>query len=323
MRCEGKMARIHCKITPLSVYLVVLATYSTLMMLACLENEQLERMAKEHEQETAAPLEEDMTIVRDRRSQHGRWLRSVDDFFRRMGTLETTCSKMVSLGGTYCRRALDNNKVVCLDEDVTLKSNNCTVYSFGIGADTTFDDQMNYYGCDVFMFDPTVNPEAIVSTNLEHERFHLLGLDIYRYNRTHLNVYPDGINENITGEFDTYDNIRRRLGHESRPVHYLKMDIENSEWRVLPDLAKGGKLEGVRQLAIEIHTMDIIRAPTHQVLPLLRHYWQVLEHLTRLGFLRAWYRPNLVVETMYHVPGENRSIATCFEVLYLRRGPVY
>lgn len=59
------MARIHCKITPLSVYLVVLATYSTLMMLACLENEQLQDMARE-EQKTAAPLEEDIAIVRDR-----------------------------------------------------------------------------------------------------------------------------------------------------------------------------------------------------------------------------------------------------------------
>ncbi|KAK8392085.1 hypothetical protein O3P69_017604 [Scylla paramamosain] len=278
---EGRMARIHCKITPLSVYLVVLAMYSTLMMLACLENEELNRVAREQKQKTAAPLQDDMTIVRDRRSQHGKWLRTVDDFFKRMGTLETTCSKMVSLGGTYCRRALDNNKVVCLDEDVTLKSTNCTVYSFGIGADTTFDDQMSHYGCDVFMFDPTVNQETIVSTNLKNERFHLLGLDIFRYNRTHMNEYPDGKKENVTGEFDTYDNIRRRLGHESRHVHYLK------------------------------------------VLPLLRQYWQVLERLTRLGFLRAWYRPNLVLETLYYVPGENRTIATCFEVLYLRRGPVY
>ena len=62
------MARIRCKITPLSVYLVVLATYSTLMMLACLESEQLEQMAKQQQEEgTAAPLDEDMAIVRNRR----------------------------------------------------------------------------------------------------------------------------------------------------------------------------------------------------------------------------------------------------------------
>lgn len=320
------MARIFCKVPPLAVYMTVLALYSALMMLACLDNE-LEHMARK-QAEVPVPLEEDSSSVRDRRherAQHGQsWLRTVDDFYTRVGTLETTCSKMISVGGTYCKGAFDNNKILCLDEDVALTPNNCTVYSFGIGSDSTFDDQMNYFGCDVFMFDPTVSPQPIVSTNLKREQFHLLGLDLVRYNRTHLLEYVnDGKREIVVGEYDTYDSIRRRLGHESRTIHYLKLDIENMEWSIIPYLAEGSRLEGVRQLAIEIHTMDIINAPADKLLPMLHKYWQVMERLTRLGFLRAWYRPNLVLESLYHVPGQNRTIATCFEVLYLRRGPVY
>ena len=43
------------------------------------------------------------------------------------------------------------------------------------------------------------------------------------------------------------------------------MDIENSEWRVIPYLTEGSRLEGVQQLAIEIHTMNIINAPADKV----------------------------------------------------------
>ncbi|XP_047484977.1 uncharacterized protein LOC125036428 [Penaeus chinensis] len=124
----------------------------------------------------------------------------------------------------------------------------------------------------------------------------------------------------IFGEFTTYEDIRKRLGHQKRDVHYLKIDIENMEWSVLPQLVKGGHLDRVSQLAIEVHTMDIIKAPPEKILPMLQSYWQILESLKQLGFLRANHRFNTVLETTFHDREQNRSISTCMEILYIKRG---
>ena len=40
--------------------------------------------------------------------------------------------------------------------DFGLQSGNCLVYSFGIGDNWSFDDEMARYGCNVFSFDPSI-----------------------------------------------------------------------------------------------------------------------------------------------------------------------
>ncbi|KAK8721381.1 hypothetical protein OTU49_012807, partial [Cherax quadricarinatus] len=171
-----------------------------------------------------------------------------------------------------------------------------------IGHDTTFDDQVNNFGCQVFMFDPTVNQDTIRRTNNKNQHFYLLGLDASNYNLSVDLKYTDNKTETIVGELDTFDSIRSRLGHQHLPVHYLKLDIENSEWRVLPYMLERGLLHSVKQLAIEVHTLDIISAPQHRVLEMLEGYLQVLQGLRKEGFLRVSYRPTVVLETLYHVP---------------------
>ena len=37
------------------------------------------------------------------------------------------------------------------------------------------------------------------------------------------------------------------------------MDIDGSEWRILPQLLKNGHFDTVLQFAIEIHAMDIMK----------------------------------------------------------------
>ncbi|XP_042887755.1 uncharacterized protein LOC122263412 [Penaeus japonicus] len=73
--------------------------------------------------------------------------------------------------------------------------------------------------------------------------------------------FDDKPSEDIVAEFTTYEDIKKRLGHQKRDVHYLKIDIENVEWGVLPQLVREGHLDRVSQLAIEVHTMDIIKVP--------------------------------------------------------------
>ncbi|KAG7169042.1 putative Methyltransferase domain-containing protein 1 [Homarus americanus] len=308
------MARIHFKVTALAVYLLALAVYSTLMLISTLESD-LRHQDQDHQHDLKSYEGQvnEAALTRDhnprfRRAVDHHWLRTVQDFYTRLKTTETSCTKLIQLGGSFCRGNIDNDKFLCLDDDVTLTPGNCTVYSFGIGDDSTFDDQ-----------------EPVLSTNYKRQHFYSLGLDIKKnQNHTTKVKYVDN-NETKTihGELDTYDGIRARLHHQHRTVHYLKLDIEANEWRVLPYMMERGLLDGVRQLAIEVHTMNIIKAPQHMVLDMLRGYWTVLMGLTRMGFLRAVYRPTVVLESLYTVPGDNTTIPTCFEVLFLRRGPVY
>ncbi|XP_069183353.1 probable methyltransferase-like protein 24 [Procambarus clarkii] len=328
-RGPSKMAAVRLRVTPLAGYLLALAVYSTLMLIVTLDpdldpqqQQQEEGVSRGHQapQHHPAATFPHAPLTRPRRAAMR--VRRVDDFYNWMKVPQTSCDKLLSLGGTYCKGGVDNDKYVCLDDDVALRPGNCTVYSFGIGNDATFDDQASYFGCEVYMFDPSVNKTVIINTNLKNQHFYPIGLHVTHFNSSFNIQYTDNYTEFIQGEFDTYDSIRSRLGHQQRPVHYLKLDIENTEWSVLPYMMERGLLAGVRQLAVEVHTMDIITAPPHQVVKLLQRYWEVMQALSQQGFLRASYRPTVVLESLYHVPGHNRTIPTCFEVLFLRRGVV-
>ena len=51
---------------------------------------------------------------------------------------------------------LDGQKSVCLDPGVAPVPEQCVVYSFGNNGEWSFDEQIESYGCDVFVFDPSV-----------------------------------------------------------------------------------------------------------------------------------------------------------------------
>ncbi|KAK3859698.1 hypothetical protein Pcinc_034204 [Petrolisthes cinctipes] len=312
-------------VTPLTLYMLALILYGSLMTLTSLtpkpEPPTTHTVTTNYQDEDQLP----QLSNRAKRS-HSRWLREAKDFYHRVRIPETYCSKVISVGGTRCKGNVDNNKYVCLDPDVALNSSNCTIYSFGIGYDVTFDDQMSYFGCEVHMFDPTINHSRLASQLQPHQHFYHIGLDAITYNKTFVwnNEDDDKPGDVIVGDFDTWDHIRAHLHHQNTPVHYLKLDIEGYEWRILEELGSNGRLAGVKQLAIELHTSVIIDYPDYKVLEFLMWFWDKLEALHRQGFLRAIYQPTLVEESMYTVPGNTSyKIPTCFELLYLRRGPVY
>lgn len=51
---------------------------------------------------------------------------------------------------------LDGQKSVCLDPGVSPMPDRCVVYSFGNNGEWSFDEQIESYGCDVYVFDPSV-----------------------------------------------------------------------------------------------------------------------------------------------------------------------
>jgi hypothetical protein len=124
------------------------------------------------------------------------------------------------------------------------KDKACLVYSFGVGdivAQTTFDRSASALGCEVHMFDPSIGlARHAVAPRLE---FHAIGI-----------WDQDTVLRGWT--LRTLDSIAAQLGHADRTIDILKIDVEEAEWRALPQIfaskaawfARGR----VRQLLMEV-----------------------------------------------------------------------
>ena len=56
---------------------------------------------------------------------------------------------------------------------------------------------------------------------------------------------------------DTLQGFMEANGDQGRRMFYLKMDVEGAELAVLPEWIHSGALEGVGQLAMELHLQSI------------------------------------------------------------------
>uniref|UniRef100_A0A6A7G4D4 Methyltransferase-like protein 24 isoform X2 n=1 Tax=Hirondellea gigas TaxID=1518452 RepID=A0A6A7G4D4_9CRUS len=246
------------------------------------------------------------------------WLRTAEDFFRRLETenSQSNCRKLLKMGGDSCRGIVDGAKWVCLDEDVIFKPPNCTVYSFGLDLEISFDNEVAWYGCDVYMMDPTLPPDTY--SGLEgKQKFFPVGLSdsnlVYPFNLTFLNW--QGI---VNMKVASFDSVKTFINHTGA-VHYLKMDIEGSEWRSLQYMMDHNLLGGVQQIMVELHSQGIAVLEQHQAVAEMRRKWQFLEQLESHGFLRVKYEPTMSLDAVYRIPHSNRTLQTCGELFLLRR----
>ncbi|KAK3084443.1 hypothetical protein FSP39_013601 [Pinctada imbricata] len=142
----------------------------------------------------------------------------------------------------------------------------CLVYSFGINYDFSFDEDVtNTYGCEVHAFDPSMN--------------------LTEFKRSHLKFYKIGIgeaNKEITFQgtiwkLNTLKTILEMLNHTNRRIDILKMDIEDNELQVLPEMIRSGAMRNVAQFYLEFH-----------------HYYDLgtLRQLHGLGFRIFWSHQN-------------------------------
>jgi len=130
----------------------------------------------------------------------------------------------------------DGGYVVC---DDFWRKDNCSLFSFGIASDDTFELQVAAkYGCEVHEFDPTVNGSAGAnSSDLVH--FHRIGC---WDKETTLSIGP----------VDSVQSLLHRF-HTKNTHLSLKMDVEGSEWTALPAIPDS-ILNEFDHVILEIHT---------------------------------------------------------------------
>jgi FkbM family methyltransferase len=139
------------------------------------------------------------------------------------------------------------------------------VYSFGIGEDVTFDrDIVNRHGCIVYGFDPTPKSINWISRQDLPSQFTFCsyGIDINTGNKDfylpkkkeHVSgsvVQNNNINANarISVKMKSFKDIVSEFNHSK--IDIVKMDIEGSEYEILPYLLTSDIEIG--QILIEFH----------------------------------------------------------------------
>lgn len=143
------------------------------------------------------------------------------------------------------------------------------VYSFGIGEDLSFSEQLagKYRNAEIYAFDPTPKAIAFVerydTSIFKKFKFYPIGLsdknDIVDF---YLPKNPEYVSGSETAH-DTVDSgnaikvqmhtlkrIMEMLGHER--IDLLKMDIEGSEFAALAQILSDGGAD-IAQICVEVH----------------------------------------------------------------------
>ncbi len=149
----------------------------------------------------------------------------------------------------------------------SLINSNSIIYSFGIGEDISFDnDIINEFQCQVFGFDPTpksINWVAMKKDDLGSSfNFFEYGLgaetgevDFYlpknsdNISGSIVNQINVNENEKVAVLLKSFVDITNELGHKK--IDLVKMDIEGAEYLIIDSILESG-IE-IDQLLIEFH----------------------------------------------------------------------
>ncbi|KAL3869489.1 hypothetical protein ACJMK2_042164 [Sinanodonta woodiana] len=211
-----------------------------------------------------------------------------------INSLQVLCRRIVRVGFLE-----DGGWEICEDSNYH-PHRPCLVYSFGINFDYSFDDDIvRRYGCEVHSFDPSMRNET------DHRRgalgyFHKIGLGDFNQ------VNPSG------WQLKRLGTIQKELGHTNKKIDVLKMDIEEWEWRTIPDMLKSGALSNVRQFVTELH-INMHFEPMEEA---YKMGLSTLKDLYDEGFRIFWTHRNLWCKFMSRFVSELR--AGCHEVSFLR-----
>lgn len=145
-----------------------------------------------------------------------------------------------------------------------LGGGNPIVYSFGVGEDISFDKYlMDKYNAEIWAFDPTPKSIAWVKQQEIGEKFHFYEIGLSKTDGSQAFYLPKN-KEYVSGSVlqlhtleDTAIYVEMRSFHtilsqlKPRKIDILKMDIEGSEYMVIPDILESNVEIG--QICMEIH----------------------------------------------------------------------
>ncbi|XP_018011962.1 uncharacterized protein LOC108669175 [Hyalella azteca] len=184
------------------------------------------------------------------------------------------CKKLLKVGGPSGSSS-DGSKSLCLDAGFELQPGACTVLSFGINNEWSFDDAMERRGCTVYAFDPSMDVK-------DHTRGH----NIHFYQLGVSNIRKRVMFNTLQGQLDTYSAILRKINATERVIDFLKMDVEGAEIQFFEDVLAHNVslLANVKQIGMEIHpNVDINRRD---------QLWRYMHHLAALNFQLVSMEPN-------------------------------
>ena len=151
--------------------------------------------------------------------------------------------------------------------DLLPKGRTITVYSFGIGEDLSFSEALlDMFKAEVYAFDPTPKAQRFVysSVLIHKDNFHFYTYGLSDIDGTEVFYLPENndyvsgsvlardgvdINNSITVEMKKLSTIMKELSHDE--IDILKMDIEGSEFKALPQIIESGCK--FNQLCVEFH----------------------------------------------------------------------
>ncbi|GFN90320.1 methyltransferase-like protein 24 [Plakobranchus ocellatus] len=165
------------------------------------------------------------------------WSALAELYHSYLSQIQLQCKDIPRIG-----RITDGGWNICADPGFVPKEP-CLVYSFGVGDDFSFEDSIiRNYGCHVYSFDPDMN--MLSQQRSEKSVFYRQG--VADSDRTLTNGW-------VMSKFET---LRGTLKHTKRNISIVKMDIEEWEWEVLPDLLASDHLATVGQLLLELHQCE-------------------------------------------------------------------
>ncbi|EFX75553.1 hypothetical protein DAPPUDRAFT_107780 [Daphnia pulex] len=104
-------------------------------------------------------------------------------------------------------------KAICIDSKVAPQPGNCLIYSFGIGGEWSFDEQMERYGFQVYAFDPLMGLDQHDHSRASH--FYNWGLR----NRDEFNIYENWTVRSLSSIYETLSSDRlKRLSPPSKKL---------------------------------------------------------------------------------------------------------
>ncbi|XP_050724951.1 uncharacterized protein LOC127002789 [Eriocheir sinensis] len=232
-----------------------------------------------------------------------REMTNLSQLFDYIQTPLVRCDTQLMLGGRLLgkSRYTDGEKWVCVDKKFKVIPLKCLVFSFGIGGDWSFEDEVDRkLGCTVFAFDPTIKKE-------NHNRTARISF---------FNLGIDGVTNTdpqAKKKVDRYANILAGLGHLNSIIDILKIDVEGSEVAFFGDVF--GKtpnlLKNVKMIAMEIHMDSNLRELRRSY----KVFWEYFQLLDCFGFKISHSAVNPFCGHKV-VDGQHRS--NCYEIVWVQ-----